>query len=58
MTLSAVQRVEHLSLVSNVVVQPLGQYVRGWIGYFGVSQYYRPIPELDEWLRRCIRMCY
>ena len=36
----------------------LGQYVRGWMGYFGISQYYRPIPELDEWLRRRVRMCY
>ena len=30
----------------------------GWLGYFGISEYYRPIPELDEWLRRRIRMCY
>jgi len=36
----------------------LAQYVRGWMGYFGLSQYYRPIPELDEWLRRRVRMCY
>jgi RNA-directed DNA polymerase len=36
----------------------LGPYVRGWLGYFGISEYYRPIPELDEWLRRRIRMCY
>ena len=36
----------------------LGEYVRGWMGYFGISEYYRPIPELDEWLRRRIRMCY
>ena len=36
----------------------LAQYVRGWLGYFGISQYYRPIPELDEWLRRRVRMCY
>ena len=36
----------------------LGQYVRGWVGYFGISEYYRPIPELDEWIRRRIRMCY
>jgi RNA-directed DNA polymerase len=36
----------------------LGQFLRGWFGYFGISQYYRPIPELDEWLRRRIRMCY
>ncbi|CAB1368167.1 Retron-type reverse transcriptase [Denitratisoma oestradiolicum] len=36
----------------------LGQYVRGWLGYFGISEYYRPIPELDEWIRRRIRMCH
>jgi RNA-directed DNA polymerase len=36
----------------------LAQYVRGWMGYFGLSQSYRPIPELDEWLRRRVRMCY
>ncbi len=36
----------------------LGQFVRGWMGYFGISEYYRPIPELDEWIRRRIRMCY
>lgn len=38
--------------------EKLGQYLRGWMGYFGISEYYRPIPELDEWLRRRIRMCY
>ncbi|MBI3060690.1 MAG: group II intron reverse transcriptase/maturase [Deltaproteobacteria bacterium] len=36
----------------------LAQYVRGWMGYFGISDYYRPVPELDEWLRRRVRMCY
>ncbi len=36
----------------------LAQYVRGWMGYFGISAYYRPIPELDHWLRRRVRMCY
>ncbi len=25
---------------------------------YGISEYYRPIPEIDEWLRRRIRMCY
>jgi RNA-directed DNA polymerase len=39
-------------------LQQLDQYVRGWMGYFGISDYYRPIPELDSWLRRRIRMCY
>ncbi|WP_353961411.1 group II intron maturase-specific domain-containing protein [Rhodoferax lithotrophicus] len=36
----------------------MGQYLRGWTAYFGISQYYRPVPELDEWIRRRIRMCY
>jgi RNA-directed DNA polymerase len=36
----------------------LAQYVRGWMGYFGISDYYRPVPELDQWLRRRVRMCY
>jgi len=36
----------------------LGQYLRGWIGYFGISQWYRPLPELDHWIRRRVRMCY
>jgi RNA-directed DNA polymerase len=36
----------------------LAQYLRGWMGYFGVSDYYRPIPELDGWLRRRVRMCH
>lgn len=39
-------------------LQRLEQYVRGWMGYFGISQYYRPVPELDDWIRRRIRMCY
>ena len=36
----------------------LAEYVRGWMNYYGMSEYYRPIPLLDEWLRRRIRMCY
>ena len=36
----------------------LGQHLRGWTAYFGISQYYRPVPELDDWIRRRIRMCY
>ena len=33
-------------------------YLRGWMNYFGISDYYRPVPELDHWLRRRVRMCY
>ena len=36
----------------------LAQYVRGWMNYYGISDYYRPIPEIDKWIRRRIRMCY
>ena len=28
------------------------------MGYFGISDYYPPIRELDHWLRRRVRMCY
>ena len=34
----------------------LAEYVRGWMNYYGISEYYRPIPLLDEWLRRRVRM--
>ena len=36
----------------------LAAYIRGWMNYYGLSEYYRPIPEIDSWLRRRIRMCY
>ena len=36
----------------------LSQYICGWMNYFGISEYYRPIPEIDQWLRRRMRMCY
>jgi len=39
-------------------LKKLAAYVRGWMGYFGISDDYRRIPELDHWLRRRIRMCY
>jgi hypothetical protein len=36
----------------------VGKYLRGWMGYYGISEYYRPISEVDHWLRRRLRMCY
>lgn len=36
----------------------LREYIVGWMNYFALSEYYRPIPELDEWLRRRMRCCY
>jgi RNA-directed DNA polymerase len=39
-------------------LKKLAEYVRGWMNYFGISEYYEPIPEIDPWLRRRIRLCY
>ena len=36
----------------------LTEYIRGWMNYYGISEYYNPIPEIDQWLRRRMRMCY
>ena len=36
----------------------LSPYLRGWMGYFGISEQYRDIPEIDGWIRRRVRMCY
>lgn len=34
------------------------QYVKGWMGYFGLSEIYSVWLPVDRWLRRRIRMCY
>ena len=39
-------------------LERLNRYLRGWMNYFGISQHYSPMDELDGWLRRRIRMCY
>ena len=36
----------------------LREYVRGWMQYFGISQYWRSVPGLDEWIRRRMRSVY
>ena len=42
----------------------LAPYLGGWMNYYGISEYYRSIPEIDHWLRGRIRrpkgdpMCY
>jgi RNA-directed DNA polymerase len=36
----------------------LREYITGWMAYYALSEYYRPIPRLDQWIRRRIRMCY
>lgn len=39
-------------------MKKLNEFVRGWMNYYGISEYYEPIPEIDPWLRRRIRLCY
>jgi RNA-directed DNA polymerase len=39
-------------------LQKLSEYLRGWMAYFALSEGYSPVPELDEWIRRRVRMCY
>lgn len=36
----------------------LSTYLRGWMGYFGISEGYHDIPEIDGWIRRRVRQCY
>jgi len=36
----------------------LREYMRGWIGYYGLSEYYRVLPPMDQWIRRRVRQCY
>jgi RNA-directed DNA polymerase len=36
----------------------LAEYIRGWMGYFGISEGYHDIPEIDGWIRRRVRLCY
>jgi len=39
-------------------LKKLSEYIRGWINYFGISEYYKPLPEIESWIRRRVRMCY
>jgi RNA-directed DNA polymerase len=36
----------------------LSRYIIGWLGYYGLSEYKKPIAELNGWIRRRVRMCY
>jgi len=33
-------------------------YLRGWMNYFGIGIRYQQACDLDQWIRRRIRMCY
>ena len=38
-------------------IEALNQYLGGWIGYFALAETPSVFQELDEWLRRRLRMC-
>jgi RNA-directed DNA polymerase len=39
-------------------LEKLSSYIRGWMGYYALSKYYTPLPGLDNWIRRRVRICY
>lgn len=57
------RRVKHLTGRSWGVsmeyrMRKLREYIQGWMNYFGISEAYSSVSEIDHWLRRRIRMCY
>lgn len=36
----------------------VSQYLRGWINYFGIANCYQLCADLDNWIRRRVRMAY
>ena len=39
-------------------LKELAQYLRGWMGYFGLSHTYAVVCLLEKWIRRRLRCCY
>ncbi|MCA9125000.1 MAG: hypothetical protein KDB11_32710 [Planctomycetales bacterium] len=58
MALALIYMVRGWGVSMEVRLAKLSQYIRGWMGYFGLSEYYTILPKLDEWLRRRVRSCY
>jgi RNA-directed DNA polymerase len=40
------------------VIDELRRYITGWLNYFGISHTYTALLELDEWVRRRVRLYY
>lgn len=38
------------------VINELRRYVTGWMNYFGISHTFAQVRELDEWIRRRVRL--
>ncbi len=41
-----------------VKIKRLSQYWRGWFQYFGIGIPYQLTVDLDQWIKRRVRMCY
>lgn len=41
-----------------IKIKELSQYLRGWMNYFGIAIPYQTSVNLDQWIRRRVRMCY
>ena len=41
-----------------VKIKELTQYLRGWMNYYGIAVPYQKSVDLDQWIRRRMRMCY
>ena len=57
------QRVRQLTCRSRSMnmdrrIERLNTYLRGWMGHFRLADTRSVIQELDEWIRRRLRMCY
>lgn len=37
------------------IIQELNEYLRGWIGYFRIQEYKKPLPDFDGWIRSRLR---
>jgi len=40
------------------VIDELRRYILGWLNYFGISHTYTALLELEEWVRRRVRLYY
>jgi RNA-directed DNA polymerase len=43
---------------ANEIIHKLKQIITGWVNYFKIADVKSLLKEMDEWLRRRIRMCY
>jgi group II intron reverse transcriptase/maturase len=37
------------------IIEQLNEYLRGWIGYFRIQEFKKPLPDFDGWIRSRLR---